>query len=1380
MYHEFRENLSKNINNSEFKSESEECFLIEESLNNELIKYFENDDNIQDKNNFENIQNHIINDFPSTLNCLYKNKIIKLISKKLIKSISNKDNLKDLIGIKYYCGNNKLIIEYKDKKALLLIEPLNNSELNKNTYIIYPEDKEEKDKNSFFEQLISEKLDMNQYKSEIKDNIVSFERYLNINKSLFELFISILNYENDLKENMKNVFKENEDYFLINSEWINICKYCCSKISDYYLNNIKNNKIEIKDNNFEYIFNDMNEKKILFNLEHKKLFEDIMKKEKIIPQTKEIQNTKYNKNSYIVNSQIKEIISKLLSNEIKKINIFVNDYVNIVTEKKIFIGNLNDKFIFMPKYILFYQQQKIFLKEQKNLLKSSFEKYIESFNCDLQKGEEQILKEKNKKIGKLIVLPDPKTDNKEIIVQTNNNQESIDIHKKIIEQENKNEEQKGKEDFVQTNQNEDIKDVNKMNEKINEALSCNNINIMNKAIDNNNNSNNNDKILDLTKQLEQNKKELSELKQDIINKESVIENQKQIIMNKEKDLEIQKEDMKNKVKEIENQKEIINYKDNEISKLKEDMKIKVKEIEGQKEDIKNKDNVIESQKENMKNKDNEISKMIEDMKTKDNVIKSLKEEISKIKKMNDELKLEKEIEINNIKNIKNNNKEINEQVYKFEDNKEVIAQKNKKSRNKYNSNDMIPGRDINLSENSNENTNYKTKDNISVNSNNHKYKTYDNNISTKFNFNLNQKIKENISELKEDLKNKEIIIENQNKDIKSKINEISKLKDDMKTKDNVIESQKEQILKIKKENDELNFEKDKEMNNLKNISKNKVDELNKNIENLMKKNKDIENYFTNIIISNKQEFFDELKRIYLNLCNQNSNKEAQEKILNDKLKNSKNIFLELRKEIDNKVKEFIKKNEEANNKIIENQKDISSIIEKEKEVNKKISFLEDKENLLDKENKEFEIKKKQFEKEIEKHKVQIQKNNELSKKNEELEKEIKKKTEKLNEIEKKMKKPEIISLLPEKPILIGLNNIGATCFMNSTLQCLSQTKELTKFFLNANNENRIINNNIASTNRNALQLSPIYLELIKKLWDKNGEKSFSPHNFMNIVEKMNPLFKQGQAGDSKDFIIFILEQLHKELKRPINANNIGNNNIVLNQYDKTNSFNFFFNDFQKECSIISDIFFGFTETTNECLYCKNYYNSNRCNNPICYNYGIFNCLIFPLEEVKNMKNKSIQINNIQINNNCVTLYECFCYNQKSDLFTGDNRNYCNICKQLWDSIYTSKIFVCPNNLIIILNRGKGNIYDVKLDFSETIDITQFVLKKDKPQIIYNLYGVITHIGQSGPNAHFVASCKNPIDYKWYRFNDAFVNPINNLQKDVIEFGTPYILFYSKI
>ena len=367
--------------------------------------------------------------------------------------------------------------------------------------------------------------------------------------------------------------------------------------------------------------------------------------------------------------------------------------------------------------------------------------------------------------------------------------------------------------------------------------------------------------------------------------------------------------------------------------------------------------------------------------------------------------------------------------------------------------------------------------------------------------------------------------------------------------------------------------------------------------------------------------------------------------------------------------------------------------------------------------------------------------------------------------------------------LIGLNNVGEAYFMNATLQCLSQTKELTNYFLNPKNKDRIINNNIAIQNRNELQLSPIYLELIHKLWDKNGPKSISPTDFMNVVEKMNPLFKQGQDGDYKDFLIFILEQFHKELKKSLIINNNNENvheNTILNRYDKKKSFDHFFTEFRKESSIISDIFFGINETTNECTNCKLVYNSNGLNSPIQYNYGIFNCLIFPLEEVKKNKNNSFQNNNINnCQNNVVSIYECFFYDQKTNYFTGENKNHCNLCKQTCDSQYTSKIFYSPNILIVILNRGKESIYNDKLYFNENIDITQFIMQKDTPRIIYSLYGVVTHIGKNDLNDHFVASCKNPIDNKWYRFNDAIINQITDVQKEVIEFGTPYILFYQR-
>ena len=649
--------------------------------------------------------------------------------------------------------------------------------------------------------------------------------------------------------------------------------------------------------------------------------------------------------------------------------------------------------------------------------------------------------------------------------------------------------------------------------------------------------------------------------------------------------------------------------------------------------------------------------------------------------------------------------------------------------------------------------------------------------------NLNEKLK-----LKEnELINSKVKLQKQITDLEKSINNYEEINNKIIEKENIINEYKNECLEL---NEELR-EKDNKLKNIQKELENKENEIinvNKKLEDnqnyineLENKDREKENQIKKLKDLNNNEEFQKLKDL-LNKSNEENkrikqiNLKRKKKIsdlekeldeqykINNELKNKnnelKNKIKELEKKIDDEHKnnfEEAKINEQINDKKRRELDERESIIKmRENEIKKKLASLEEKEDLIEKEKKEIEIKKKQLEKEIEENKRLIQ----------------------INKKEKNSRNPFEKYLTPP---LIGLNNIGATCFMNSTLQCLSQTIELTKYFLEEENENKIINNNIALTNKNSLQLSPIYLELIKKLWDENREKSFSPYNFMNVVEKMNPLFKQGQAGDSKDFIIFILEQLHKELKKSFN-NNGSDNNIPLNQFDKNNAFNYFFNDFKKECSIISDVFFGFTETTNECLYCKNYYNSQGSNNPICYNYGIFNCLIFPLEEVKNMKNNSIQNNNnnIQINNNHVSIYECFNYNQKTDFFTGENKNYCPICKQLWDSNYTSKIFISPNILILILNRGKGNIYDVKLDFTETIEITQFVLQKDKSQLIYNLYGVITHIGESGPNAHFVASCKNSIDHKWYRFNDAFVNPINNLQKEVIEFGTPYILFYQKV
>ena len=69
------------------------------------------------------------------------------------------------------------------------------------------------------------------------------------------------------------------------------------------------------------------------------------------------------------------------------------------------------------------------------------------------------------------------------------------------------------------------------------------------------------------------------------------------------------------------------------------------------------------------------------------------------------------------------------------------------------------------------------------------------------------------------------------------------------------------------------------------------------------------------------------------------------------------------------------------------------------------------------------------------------------------------------------------------------------------------------------------------------------------------------------------------------------------------------------------------------------------------------------------------------------------------------------------------------------------------------------------------------MKKERK--IYKLYGVISYIIKNGQFEEFFATCKSPIDKKWYKYNDSIVKPIKDLKKDVGNFEIPYILFYEK-
>ena len=419
------------------------------------------------------------------------------------------------------------------------------------------------------------------------------------------------------------------------------------------------------------------------------------------------------------------------------------------------------------------------------------------------------------------------------------------------------------------------------------------------------------------------------------------------------------------------------------------------------------------------------------------------------------------------------------------------------------------------------------------------------------------------------------------------------------------------------------------------------------------------------------------------------------------------------------------------------------------------------------------------------------------------------------------------------PPLIGLENIGSTCYMNATLQCFSQTEVLTNYFLNEKNIIKIMNNNVAKKDPNDLQLSPSYYNLIHNLWSNKPDKWFSPQEFRIKLAKMNPLFKEGLPNDAKDLVTFILMQLHSELNLKDGNNNI-NNNIdynIQNQYNEQVTLNNFIQSFFSEnSSVLSDHFFGVQESKFLCTGCQKRAMGKGLT-PIKYNFQTFNFLIFPLEEVRIHRNKKLKsmnpfnmnnpmnmnqfnmnnpmnmnqfnmnnpmninqfnmnnqmnmnqfnMNNnlMNINQNVVTIYDCFDYFQKEEFFTGENAMWCNDCNALLPSRNQTFIYTGPNILILILNRGVGIQFKIKLNYYESIDLNKYILKKDRDSMIYDLYGVVTHIGESGGGGHFIAACKSPCNNQWYRYNDALINQITNLQKEVIDFGNSYILFYQK-
>ena len=165
------------------------------------------------------------------------------------------------------------------------------------------------------------------------------------------------------------------------------------------------------------------------------------------------------------------------------------------------------------------------------------------------------------------------------------------------------------------------------------------------------------------------------------------------------------------------------------------------------------------------------------------------------------------------------------------------------------------------------------------------------------------------------------------------------------------------------------------------------------------------------------------------------------------------------------------------------------------------------------------------------------------------------------------------SLLPAlEPGLVGIQNIGNSCYLSSSLQCLLHTNS----FLEDLEKDTSI-----PTKHNGTYgaLFSSFLNLSKLMW--SGESSFlNPREFKVILSRLASQFEGTHQHDAHEFITVLLSLLHDELNHSLLKSN---DYLLLSNIDPIESW---INFKKHNDSIIVDNFYGLLRSQRKCNKCQ--------------------------------------------------------------------------------------------------------------------------------------------------------------------------------------------------
>ena len=166
--------------------------------------------------------------------------------------------------------------------------------------------------------------------------------------------------------------------------------------------------------------------------------------------------------------------------------------------------------------------------------------------------------------------------------------------------------------------------------------------------------------------------------------------------------------------------------------------------------------------------------------------------------------------------------------------------------------------------------------------------------------------------------------------------------------------------------------------------------------------------------------------------------------------------------------------------------------------------------------------------------------------------------------------------------IIGLMNLGNTCYINSTMQCLSNTLDLTKYFLLEYFRNDINTGNKLGSNGN---IAVNYYNLVKAMW-YGVDIKINPSSFVDSIKKFKKQFAGYKQQDAQEFLSVLLDQLHEDLNRITEKPYIELLEKQNDENDLVASKRWWDLHKQREDSIIVDLFNGQFKSETICQVCN--------------------------------------------------------------------------------------------------------------------------------------------------------------------------------------------------